>query len=128
MQIIFFFPTLLHCFIDLLPHERLDLRPYITVEKIPHFDPTTLPFWDIYVKEEKDKSIQVGGTMAGQFVAGLSGGQRKMLLFELIYQRTADQTDLLIVLDEPFCGVTDDFVPYSKLRILRSNHIFRIVV
>jgi hypothetical protein len=75
-----------------------------------------LPFWDIYVKEGKDKSIQVGGTMAGQFVAGLSGGQRKMLLFELIYQRTADQTDLLIVLDEPFCGVTDDFVPYSKCR------------
>ena len=31
---------------------------------------------------------------------GLSGGQRKLLLFELIYQRTASEKDLLIVLDE----------------------------
>jgi len=46
--------------------------------------------------------------MAGQFTAGLSGGQRKMLLFELIAQRTANQSELLIVLDEPFAGVTDD--------------------
>ena len=49
--------------------------------------------------------------MAGQFTAGLSGGQRKMLLFELIVQRTANQSDLLIVLDEPFAGVTDDCKP-----------------
>lgn len=90
------------------------MRPYITVSKIPHFDPSRLPFWDIYVKEGKDQTIQAGGTLAGQFTAGLSEGQRKMLLFELICQRTADQSDLLIVLDEPFAGVTDDFVPYGK--------------
>jgi ABC-type nitrate/sulfonate/bicarbonate transport system ATPase subunit len=80
------------------------IRPYIKVSHIPDFDPTQLPYWDIYVREGKDKSIQVGGTMGGKFYAGLSGGQRKMLLFELIYQRTKDQADLLIVLDEPFCG------------------------
>jgi len=55
--------------------------------------------------------------MAGQFVAGFSGGQRKMLLFELIYQRTKNMTDLLLCLDEPFAGVTDDFVPYLKGRL-----------
>ena len=38
-------------------------------------------------------------------MAGLSGGQRKLLLFELIFQRTASQDNLLIVLDEPFAGV-----------------------
>ena len=80
------------------------IRPYIKVSHIPDFDPSQLPFWELYVKEEKDKSIQVGGTMGGKFYAGLSGGQRKMLLFELIYQRTKDQSDLLVVLDEPFCG------------------------
>ena len=56
------------------------------------------------MREGKDKSIFVGGTMAGKFYAGISGGQRKMLLFELIYQRTKEQEDLLIVLDEPFAG------------------------
>ena len=50
-------------------------------------------------------------------VAGLSGGQRKLLLFELIYQRTAKMNDLLLVLDEPFAGVTDDFVPWIVNRL-----------
>jgi energy-coupling factor transporter ATP-binding protein EcfA2 len=83
------------------------MRPYITVTKIPNFDPTSLPYWDVYVREKKATTIQVGGTMAGEFTAGLSGGQRKMLLFELIFQRTKNQSELLIVLDEPFAGVTD---------------------
>jgi uridine kinase len=61
------------------------LRPYITVKTIPNFDESQLPFWDIYVREGKADTIKVGGTMAGQFTAGLSGGQRKMLLFEIIY-------------------------------------------
>ena len=62
--------------------------------------------------------------MAGQFTAGLSGGQRKLLLFELICQRTASQSDLLIVLDEPFAGVTDDFVPFivDRLNEMRKKH------
>ena len=83
-----------------------------------------LPYWDIYVKEKKDKSIIVGGTIAGQFMAGLSGGQRKLLLFELISQRTATQDNLLIVLDEPFAGVTDDFVPFivGRLNEMRKKH------
>ena len=62
--------------------------------------------------------------MAGEFVAGLSGGQRKILLFELIVQRaTQSGQQLLIVLDEPFAGVTDDFVPWivEKLDYLRDQ-------
>ena len=70
-------------------------RPYITVSKIPNFDPAQLPYWEIYEREGTANSIKVGGTMAGEFTAGLSGGQRKMLLFELIYQRTQNQKQLL---------------------------------
>jgi hypothetical protein len=105
------------------------VRPYVTVSKIPNFDPTRLPYWDTYVKEGKDKTIKVGGTMAGEFTAGLSGGQRKLLLFELICQRAAGQTDLLLVLDEPFAGVTDDFVPsiINSLNELRENHNILLV-
>lgn len=67
--------------------------------------------------------------MAGEFTAGLSGGQRKLLLFELICQRTATQSDLLLVLDEPFAGVTDDFVPFivQRLNELRKNHNILLV-
>ena len=62
--------------------------------------------------------------MAGKFTAGFSGGQRKLLFFELIRQRTAEMKDLLIVLDEPFAGVTDDFVPFIKERLeeMRKKH------
>jgi ABC-type nitrate/sulfonate/bicarbonate transport system ATPase subunit len=89
-------------------HQYHNLHPYITVRKIPNFDPTELPYWTIYENEGTAETVKVGGTMAGEFTAGLSGGQRKLLLFELICQRTADQSGLLIVLDEPFAGVTDD--------------------
>ena len=67
--------------------------------------------------------------MAGNFTAGLSGGQRKLLLFELIYQRTADQSKLLIALDEPFAGVTDDFVPFivERLNEMRKKHNIMLV-
>mmetsp|Transcript_102667 Transcript_102667/g.294258 ORF Transcript_102667/g.294258 Transcript_102667/m.294258 type:complete len:85 (-) Transcript_102667:190-444(-) len=81
------------------------------VKKIPSFDPKQLPYWNIYEKEAKEDSILIGGTMAGEFTAGLSGGQRKILLFELIRQRIRHQSELLLCLDEPFAGVTDDFVP-----------------
>ncbi len=99
------------------------------MSSIPAFDPTQLPYWDIYVNEKKDKSILVGGTIAGQFMAGLSGGQRKLLLFELIFQRTASQDNLLIVLDEPFAGVTDDFVPFivKRLNEMRQKHNILLV-
>jgi len=99
-------------------------RPYIRVKGIPNFDPSKLPFWDIYVKEGTADNIKIGGTMAGEFTAGLSGGQRKLFFFELIRQRTADMEDLLIVLDEPFAGVTDDFVPFIKERLeeMRKKH------
>lgn len=98
-----------------------NLRPYIKVSAIPNFDATQLPYWNVYQSENKEDSIQVGGTMAGEFTAGLSGGQRKLLLFELIYQRTLKQSDLLIVLDEPFCGVTDDFVPFITKRLTQMK-------
>jgi hypothetical protein len=67
--------------------------------------------------------------MAGEFTAGFSGGQRKMLLFELIYQRTKHLSDLLICLDEPFAGVTDDFLPYLKQRVedIRKRHNLLLV-
>jgi len=105
-----------------------NIRPYIAVTKIPRFDPTQLPYWDIYEREGTAATIPVGGTMAGEFYPGCSGGQRKLLLFELIYQRTMapDSKDkqLLIVLDEPFAGVTDDFVPWiiGRLMSLREHH------
>lgn len=106
-----------------------NLRPYIAVSAIPDFDPTQLPFWDIYEKEGAAAKIQVGGTMAGEFTAGLSGGQRKLLLFELIYQRTMKQKKLLLVLDEPFAGVTDDFVPWivDRLNRMRQKHNLLLV-
>mmetsp|Transcript_17597 Transcript_17597/g.36757 ORF Transcript_17597/g.36757 Transcript_17597/m.36757 type:complete len:506 (+) Transcript_17597:219-1736(+) len=106
-----------------------NLRPYIKVSAIPNFDPTKLPYWDIYERENKANSIIVGGTIAGQFMAGLSGGQRKLLIFELIFQRTAPQSDLLIVLDEPFAGVTDDFVPFitDRLNEMRKKHNILLV-
>jgi len=100
------------------------MRPYIPVSKIPNFDPTNLPYWSIYEREGKTDTIKVGGTMAGEFTAGLSGGQRKLLLFELICQRMRKQSELLICLDEPFAGVTDDFVPFivERLEELRKKH------
>lgn len=106
-----------------------NIRPYVTVTKIPNFDPTTLPFWDTYVKEGTASTIKAGGTMAGEFTAGLSGGQRKLLLFEIVYQRTKDQSDLLICLDEPFAGVTDNFVPFIVQRLdeMRRNHNILLV-
>ena len=100
------------------------MRPYITVAKIPNFDPTQLPYWQIYKNEGKAETIQVGGSMAGAEIAGLSGGQRKLLLFEIIYQRTKDQSELFIVMDELFAGVTDDFVPYivGRLNEMKVKH------
>eukprot|EP00592_Proboscia_alata_P006085 CAMPEP_0194354426 /NCGR_PEP_ID=MMETSP0174-20130528/2598_1 /TAXON_ID=216777 /ORGANISM="Proboscia alata, Strain PI-D3" /LENGTH=190 /DNA_ID=CAMNT_0039123381 /DNA_START=439 /DNA_END=1008 /DNA_ORIENTATION=- len=67
--------------------------------------------------------------MAGEFTQGLSGGQRKLLLFELIYQRTMTQSNLLIVLDEPFAGVTDEFVPFitRRLKEMRNKNNLLIV-
>lgn len=106
-----------------------NVRPYVAVTKIPNFDPTQLPYWATYENEGTAEGIKVGGTMAGVFTAGLSGGQRKLLLFELIYQRTKDQSKLLLVLDEPFAGVTDDFVPWivDRLNLMREKHNILLV-
>jgi hypothetical protein len=51
------------------------------------------------------------------------------LLFELIYQRTKDQQNLLLVLDEPFAGVTDDFVDFivNRLNLMRQQHNILLV-
>jgi ABC-type lipoprotein export system ATPase subunit len=106
-----------------------NMRPYITVSHIPKFNPKRLPYWETYEKEGKADTIKVGGTMAGEFTAGLSGGQRKLLLFELICQRVKNQSRLLIVLDEPFAGVTDDFVPFiiERLEELSIQHNLLLV-
>ena len=116
------------------------LRPYVPVKKIPRFDPTQLPYWKLYSDKELKESggkknesynpgVKIGGTMAGEFTAGLSGGQRKMMLFELVRQRVSGQSDLLIVLDKPFAGVTDDFVPYIMERLdeMRIKHNILLV-
>eukprot|EP00565_Helicotheca_tamesis_P009415 CAMPEP_0185737026 /NCGR_PEP_ID=MMETSP1171-20130828/29465_1 /TAXON_ID=374046 /ORGANISM="Helicotheca tamensis, Strain CCMP826" /LENGTH=429 /DNA_ID=CAMNT_0028407833 /DNA_START=265 /DNA_END=1554 /DNA_ORIENTATION=- len=67
--------------------------------------------------------------MGGETTVGLSGGQRKLLLFELIFQRTRSQENLLICLDEPFAGVTDDFVPYitNRLMEMKEKHYILLV-
>ena len=51
------------------------------------------------------------------------------MLFELINQRTCNQSELLIVLDEPFAGVTDDFVPFIQKRLeeMRQKHNILLV-
>lgn len=116
------------------------LRPYIPVRKIPSFDPSKLPFWKLYSDKVLDATdgaknasynpnIKIGGTMAGEFHAGLSGGQRKMMLFELVDQRIAASSDLLVCLDEPFAGVTDDFVPFivERLNEMRKSHNILLV-
>lgn len=109
------------------------LRPYIAVRRIPNFDPTCLPYWKLYADKTKENgaknesynpNVKIGGTMAGEFTSGLSGGQRKMMLFELVRQRVRAQSNLLIILDEPFAGVTDDFLPFITVRIneMRQSH------
>ena len=65
--------------------------------------------------------------MAGKMYAGLSGGQRKILLFEIMYQRCLKRRDhpLKILLDEPFCGVTDNYMEgfiLPRLRALKYDH------
>lgn len=106
-----------------------NIRPYIVVSRIPNFDPTRLPFWHIYEEEDKADSVIVGGTMAGKTYSGLSGGQRKILLFEIIYQRCYKKRGLLIALDEPFCGVTEDFLQFivPRLRALKYEHNILLV-
>ena len=72
----------------------------------------------------------VGGSIGGKFMPGLSGGQRKLFFLELLYQRISTQENrLLIVLDEPFAGVTDDFVPYfvKRLNEMRKKHNILLV-
>ena len=105
------------------------IRPYIAVSKIPNFDPTRLPFWHVYEEEGKADSILVGGTMAGKSYSGLSGGQRKLLLFEIIYQRCYKKQGFLIALDEPFCGVTEDFLQFiiPRLRALKYDNNILLV-
>jgi ABC-type uncharacterized transport system ATPase subunit len=81
------------------------------------------------MKEKKSKYIIVGGTLEGSLMAGLSGGQCKILLFEFIFLHTATQNNLLIVLDEQFAGVTDDCVPFilERLNKMREKHKILLV-
>lgn len=113
------------------------IRPYIPVCQIPNFDPTMLPFWELYSKRVlNDKTnpsyqpkIKIGGMLGADSVRGLSGGQRKMMLFELVRQRTANTKGVLVILDEPFAGVTDEFVPFlaRQLTEMRAKHSVLLV-
>jgi len=100
----------------------------VPVSKIPNFNPVQLPFWNVYEAEGTASTIKAGGTMAGEFTAGLSGGQRKLLLFELVVQRVRAQSNLLICLDEPFAGVTDDFVPFILERLVELKNKHQILL
>ena len=51
-----------------------------------------------------------------------------MLLFELISQRTATQENLLIVLEEPFAGVMDDFAPFIVERLNEMSDEHNIIL
>ena len=130
-----------------------------------------MPYWHIYETEGTADTICLGGTLAGEFTAGLSGGQRKLLLFELLCQRllpppqtrtttstttTNDESQepkqqeqpeqqpppesssphqtgvripQLLCLDEPFCGVTDDYVSFvtKRLHQLQRYHFIVLV-
>lgn len=66
--------------------------------------------------------------MGGEVFEGLSGGQRKMFLFELICQRTEGAKDLLLILDEPFAGITEDFMPYIEERLTRLRQKHNVLV
>ena len=55
------------------------VRPYIQVRKIPNFEPSRLPYWDLYANKTVEggaknasynPAIKIGGTMAGEFTAG----------------------------------------------------------
>ena len=41
--------------------------------------------------ESYDPDVKIGDTMAGEFTPGLFGGQRKLMIFELVKQRVANQ-------------------------------------
>ena len=96
------------------PNPRPPLYKWVTGSKNASYNP----------------DVKIGGDMAGETTKGLSGGQRKLMIFELVKQRVAHQErGLLICLDEPFCGVTDDFVPFiiERLNIIRKNHNILLV-
>jgi energy-coupling factor transporter ATP-binding protein EcfA2 len=103
------------------------MRPYLKVSDIRNFDPQELPYWKIYKKAGTEANIKVGGggTVARERMAeGLSEGQRKLLYLEILCQRTEGRAGLLILLDEPLAGMTDDLVPYflDSLNDMRHRH------
>ena len=97
------------------------MRLYIEANKIPRFDPTQLPFWETYQKEGTAATIQAGGTLAGKFTAGLSGGQRRLLLFELICQRTRHINEICVFVSmNPFRVWPTILCPLFKIDYKRS--------
>jgi hypothetical protein len=62
----------------------------------------------------KDKQRFGGEIMPGAIVKGLSGGQRKLCLCAHVNQVVlASSAPLLVVLDEPFAGVTTNYIPFQ---------------
>ena len=99
-----------------------NLRPYIKVVNTTEFDPTMLPYWHTYTKENPHVFV-------GEFTAGSSGGQRKLFLCEMIYQKAKTSADFFICLVEPFAGVTDAFVPFVTSRLVemsKQHNIFLV--
>jgi energy-coupling factor transporter ATP-binding protein EcfA2 len=106
------------------------MRPYLKVSDIRNFDPQELPYWQVCKKVGTEASIKVGGgTLAGERTAkALSEGQRKLLYLEVLCQRTEGLAGILILLDEPLAGMTDDLVPYFLDTLNDMRHRHNVVV
>ncbi|GMH86230.1 hypothetical protein TL16_g10480 [Triparma laevis f. inornata] len=91
-----------------------NIRPFIVVNKIPNFDPSALPFWNLYEEENVNVVVELLVTQK----------QQHTINNKPLTNTSQHNQDLLICLDEPFAGVTDDFVPYLKNRLssMSQNH------
>jgi hypothetical protein len=100
------------------------IRPGQFVQELPDLDISRLPF-------EINPGKRVGGSLAtGVVIPGLSGGQRKMLIFEIVYQRLlVCMEPLLVLMDEPFAGITKNNISFlidSCVEIKKRHHLFLV--
>merc|ERR1711871_1478003 len=84
------------------------LRPSGYVQTFFSFETLNLPFT---VPPER----RFGGeVMPGSFIKGLSGGQRKICVCAHVHQVVLScKKPVLVVLDEPFAGVTSNYIPHQ---------------
>jgi energy-coupling factor transporter ATP-binding protein EcfA2 len=100
--------TFVECF---KPHLYMSqyhaIRPHGFVDTFYSMETLQLPY-------TVSNKTRIGGTIIdGLVVKGLSGGQRKIFIFahvNVIISKSAQK--LLVVVDEPFAGVTSNYVPF----------------